>query len=132
MRKIRVLLFKPGIDGHWRGILTVSHALSQAGMEVVFEGFKAVDDIVESALQEDVDVIGFSVHSGAHLEWTSRINCALEESGIREGLLLLVGGAIPHADHPLLKERGADAVFSPGADTRDMVKFITESLPDRD
>ncbi len=128
-RKTRVLLFKPGIDGHWRGILTVSSALSEAGMEVIFEGFKSVDTVVEAALQEDVDVIGYSVHSGAHHEWTIKLNEALEKKGVRDRFLVILGGAIPHADHEDLKKEGADAVFSPGTDTRDIVRFIQENVP---
>lgn len=127
-RKIRVLLFKPGIDGHWRGILTISRALTEAGMEVIFEGFKSVDTIVEAAVQEDVDVIGYSVHSGAHHEWTQQLNRTLEEKGVRDNFLVIIGGAIPHADHGILEDEGADAVFSPGTDTRDVVSFIKENV----
>lgn len=127
-RKIRVLLFKPGIDGHWRGILTVSHALTEAGMEVIFEGFKSVATVVEAALQEDVDVIGYSVHSGAHMEWTQQLVETLEQKGIRDGFLLIAGGAIPLADHEILEGYGADAVFSPGTDTREIVSFIKENV----
>lgn len=130
-RKIRVLLFKPGIDGHWRGILTVSRALTEAGMEVIFEGFKSVDTVIEAALQEDVDVIGYSVHSGAHREWTQNINAALKEKGVRDDFLVIIGGAIPHADHDTLKAEGADGVFSPGTHTGDIVRFIQENLPAR-
>ncbi|MBU1669592.1 MAG: cobalamin-dependent protein [Actinobacteria bacterium] len=128
MKKIRVLLFKPGIDGHWRGILTVSRALTEAGMEVIFEGFKSVDTIVEAAFQEDVDVIGYSVHSGAHHEWTRRLSQTLDEKGARDSFLIIVGGAIPHADHEALKQEGADAVFSPGTNTKDIVRFIEENV----
>jgi len=129
MKKIRVLLFKPGIDGHWRGILTVSRALMEAGMEVIFEGFKSVDTIVEAAIEEDVDVIGYSVHSGAHIEWTKKLNEALRSKGVRDNFLVITGGAIPHADHEALKKEGADAVFSPGTHTAEIVKFIRENVP---
>jgi len=127
-KKIRVLLFKPGIDGHWRGILTVSRALTEAGMEVIFAGFKSLDTIVEAAFQEDVDVLGYSVHSGAHHEWTRRIKEVLAEKEATGDFLVIVGGAIPHADHEALKEEGADGVFSPGTDTRDIVEFIKENI----
>ena len=127
-RKIRVLLFKPGIDGHWRGILTISRALTEAGMEVIFEGFETVDTIVEAALQEDVDVIGCSVHSGAHYEWNRKLNETLVKKGIRRNFLVIIGGAIPHADHEALQGEGADACFSPGTDTRDVVRFIEENV----
>lgn len=129
-RKIRVLLFKPGIDGHWRGILTIARALTESGMEVIFEGFKSIDTIVEAAIQEDVDVIGYSVHSGAHHEWTRELNRALQEKSVRDNFLVLIGGAIPHADHPTLVEEGADGVFSPGTDTGEVVGFIEDNLPD--
>lgn len=131
MRKIRVLLFKPGIDGHWRGILTVSRALSEAGMEVIFEGFKSVEATVESALQEDVDVIGYSVHSGAHYEWTRKLNQVLVDKGVRDNFLVVVGGAIPHADHEGIIAEGADGVFSPGVNTAKIVEFIRENVPER-
>jgi len=127
-RRIRVLLFKPGIDGHWRGILTISRALTEAGMEVIFEGFETVDTVVEAALQEDVDVIGYSVHSGAHFEWNRQLNQTLKDKGIRDDFLVIIGGAIPHFDHEDLQADGADAVFSPGTDTRDVVRFIEENV----
>lgn len=126
--KIRVFLFKPGIDGHWRGIVTIANALTEAGMEVIFAGFKSVEGIVEAAVQEDVDVIGYSVHSGAHHEWTKQLMDILNERGLREEFLIIVGGAIPEDDHQSLKELGADGVFSPGTDTRDVVDFIRDSL----
>lgn len=128
-RKTRVLLFKPGIDGHWRGIMTVSSALTEAGMEVIFAGFNTVGTIVEAAIQEDVDVIGYSVHSGAHHEWTKRLDELLREKEVRDSFLVIIGGAIPHADHETLKEEGADGVFSPGTDTRDIVRFIKDNIP---
>ncbi len=121
-------MFKPGIDGHWRGIVTVAKALTEAGMEVIFAGFKSIDSIVEAAIQEDVDVIGYSVHSGAHHEWTRKLNDALKERGIRDEFLIIMGGAIPHADHENLIREGADGVFSPGTDTRDIVNFILENV----
>ncbi len=126
--KIRVLLFKPGIDGHWRGIVTIARVLTEAGMEVIFAGFKSVDGMVEAAVQEDVDVIGYSVHSGAHREWTRKLIDTLQDKGLRDDFLILVGGAIPIEDHETLKEIGAQGVFSPGTDTRDVVKFIKESI----
>lgn len=127
-KRIRVLLFKPGIDGHWRGIVTVSRALTEAGMEVIFAGFKSVDSTVEAAIQEDVDVIGYSVHSGAHREWTKKLNTSLEDKGVRGNFLVVIGGTIPLADHDDLKNAGADGVFGPGTNTRDIVRFIRENL----
>ncbi|MCJ7652688.1 MAG: cobalamin-dependent protein [Actinobacteria bacterium] len=128
-KKIRVLLFKPGIDGHWRGIVTIAGALTEAGMEVIFAGFKSVEGMVDSAIDEDVDVIGYSVHSGAQHEWTRKLNQVLEEKGVRDSFLIIVGGAIPLVDHESLKKEGADGVFGPGTNTADVVSFIRENLP---
>lgn len=125
-KKIRVLLFKPGLDGHWRGIMTVSKALSEAGMETIFFGFKTVAGVVEAAIQEDVDVIGFSVHSGAHLEWAGELVGELEERDARDDFVLLVGGVFPEQDHAELKKIGMDGVFGPGSATADIVAFIEE------
>jgi len=123
-KKIRVLLFKPGLDGHWRGIMTVSKALSEAGMETIFFGFKTVGGVVEAAIQEDVDVIGFSVHSGAHLEWSRELVEELEAQGARGDFLLLIGGVFPEQDHAELRRIGLDGVFGPGTVTKDIVDFI--------
>lgn len=127
-KTIRVLLFKPGLDGHWRGIMTVSKALSEAGMETIFFGFKTVSGVVEAAVQEDVDVIGFSVHSGAHLEWARELVKELEEQGAADDFLLLVGGVFPEQDHEELKKIGIDGVFGPGAVTDDIVEFIKDGV----
>ena len=127
-KKIRVLLFKPGLDGHWRGIMTVSKALSEAGMETIFFGFKTVAGVVEAAIQEDVDVIGFSVHSGAHLEWSRELIGELEAQGARDDFLLIVGGVFPEQDHAELMEIGMGGVFGPGTVTEDIVAFIRENL----
>ncbi len=130
-KKIRVLLFKPGLDGHWRGIMTVSKALSEAGMETIFFGFKTVGGVVEAAIQEDVDVIGFSVHSGAHLEWSRELVEELEAQGARGDFLLLVGGVFPEQDHEELRRIGLDGVFGPGTVTQDIVDFITERVREK-
>lgn len=130
-KKIRVLLFKPGLDGHWRGIMTVSKALSEAGMETIFFGFKTVEGVVEAAIQEDVDVIGFSCHSGAHLEWARELVQELEEKGVRHDFLLLIGGVFPEQDHEELRRIGMDGVFGPGTNTADIVRFIRERLESR-
>jgi len=130
-KKIRVLLFKPGLDGHWRGIMTVSKALSEAGMETIFFGFKTVEGVVEAAIQEDVDVIGFSVHSGAHLEWSRELLKELEAQGARDDFLLLIGGVFPEQDHDELRSIGIDGVFGPGSVTAEIANFIKEKLQDR-
>jgi methylmalonyl-CoA mutase, C-terminal domain len=131
-KKIRVLLFKPGLDGHWRGIMTVSKVLSEAGMETIFFGFKSVEGVVEAAIQEDVDVIGFSVHSGAHLEWARELVRELEAQKARDDFLLLIGGVFPEQDQEHLKEAGMDGVFGPGTVTGDIVDFIEERLRERE
>jgi methylmalonyl-CoA mutase C-terminal domain/subunit len=130
-KKIRVLLFKPGLDGHWRGIMTVSKALSEAGMETIFFGFKTVGGVVEAAIQEDVDVIGLSVHSGAHLEWSRELVKELEAQGARGDFLLLIGGVFPEQDHAELQRIGLDGVFGPGTVTQDIIDFITERVRER-
>jgi methylmalonyl-CoA mutase C-terminal domain/subunit len=123
-RRIRVLLFKPGLDGHWRGIMAVSRALVEAGMEVIFEGHKTLDGIIETAIQEDVDIIGLSVLSGSHLEWTRMLMDALDKEGCKGDYLILVGGVFPPEDHAVMREMGVDGVFGPGTDTADIVAFI--------
>ncbi len=128
VKLVLLLLFKPGLDGHWRGIMAVARALVEAGMEVIFLGHKPLEAAVETAIQEDVDVMGISVLSGSHLEWTEMLVDALEREGAREGLLLLVGGVFPFEDHQALRDLGADGVFGPGTDTGDIVSFIRSSL----
>lgn len=125
---IRVLMSKPGIDGHWRGIVVVSRGLRDAGMEVIFGGFQNADQIVETAIQEDVDMIGLSIHSGAHLGYTKRVVDLLTEKGMKDRFLLLVGGAIATKDFEPLKELGAANVYGPGSLIKDIVDFIKEKL----
>jgi methylmalonyl-CoA mutase C-terminal domain/subunit len=127
-KKIRVLMSKPGIDGHWRGGIVVSRALRDAGMEIIFGGFQNVKEIVESAIHEDVDVIGLSIHSGAHLAYTQQIVDLLKERGVLDDILILVGGVIPAQDFPKLKEIGVANVYGPGSMVNDIVEFIQESI----
>ncbi|MHC1591056.1 MAG: cobalamin B12-binding domain-containing protein [Candidatus Helarchaeales archaeon] len=126
--KIRVLMSKPGIDGHWRGIVVVSRGLRDAGMEVIFGGFQTVEEIVETAIQEDVHMIGLSIHSGAHLKYTQRVADLMQQKGIKDNVMLLVGGAIPKKDVEPLKQIGAANVYGPGSMIRDIVKFIQENI----
>jgi methylmalonyl-CoA mutase C-terminal domain/subunit len=126
--KIRVLISKPGIDGHWRGGVVISRGLRDAGMEVIFGGFQNVEQIVESAINEDVDVIGLSMHSGAHIEYTKRVINLLKEKGVIDNFLILVGGVIPAKDFPKLKEMGVANVYGPGTVVQDVVKFIRENV----
>ncbi|MEW6440282.1 MAG: cobalamin-dependent protein [bacterium] len=127
-RKIRVLMSKPGTDGHWRGIVTISRGLRDAGMEVIFGGFQSVEEIVESAIQEDIDVIGLSIHSGAHVGYTRRLMEKLDQEGVRGDFMVLVGGAIPCDDFAALKELGVSAAFGPGTMIPEIVEFITKNV----
>jgi methylmalonyl-CoA mutase C-terminal domain/subunit len=123
-KKIRVLMTKPGIDGHWRGGIVVSRALRDAGMELIFGGFQNVKQIVEAAIQEDVDVIGLSIHSGAHFAYTKQVIDLLKERGVFDDILVLVGGVIPAQDFQKLKDIGVANVYGPGSMTNDIVEFI--------
>ncbi len=128
-RKIRVLVAKPGLDGHDRGAKVVARALRDAGMEVIYTGLhQTPEQVAEAALQEDVDVVGLSILSGAHLTLVPIIKELLQERGMGEALLLL-GGIIPAEDEALLKEKGAaDAVFTPGAPLESIVEYIREKF----
>jgi methylmalonyl-CoA mutase C-terminal domain/subunit len=127
-KKIRVLMSKPGIDGHWRGGIVVSRAIRDAGMELIFGGFQNVQQIVESAIQEDVDVIGLSIHSGAHFAYTQQIIDLLKEKGVLKNFLILVGGVIPAQDFEKLREMGVSNVYGPGSMTSDIVEFIKANV----
>jgi methylmalonyl-CoA mutase C-terminal domain/subunit len=126
-KKIRVFLCKPGLDGHDRGVLIVGQALRDAGMEVIYSGLKqTAENVVEAAIQEDVDVVGISLLSGAHMALVPRITGLLRENGA-DDMLVLAGGVIPHDDAEVLeREHGVARVFGPGSDTREIVKFIQE------
>jgi len=125
-RKIRVLLAKPGLDGHDRGAKVVAHAMKEAGMEVIYTGLhQTVKSIVNQALQEDVDVIGLSIMSGAHIPICTKLAGLIREERI-DDKLLLVGGVIPNRDIPVLKEIGVDGVFPGGALFEEIVSFIKE------
>ena len=125
--KIRVLLCKPGLDGHDRGVLIVGQALRDAGMEVIYSGLKQTPEhLVEAAIQEDVDVLGLSILSGAHMALIPRITQLLKDERV-EDMMVLAGGVIPSEDaEELVNEHGVDKVFGPGTDTRDIVAFIRE------
>ncbi len=126
--QIRVLMTKPGIDGHWRGGIVVSRALRDAGMELIFGGFQNVEQIVESAIQEDVDVIGLSIHSGAHFAYTQQIIDLLKKKGVLDKFLILVGGVIPAKDFSQLKEMGVANVYGPGSMVNSIVQFIQQNV----
>jgi methylmalonyl-CoA mutase C-terminal domain/subunit len=127
-KPIRVLIAKPGLDGHDRGAKVVARALRDAGMEVVYTGLRQTPEMIaEAALQEDVDVVGLSVLSGAHMALLPRIVASLRENGI-DDVLVIAGGIIPDEDVPLLKEAGVNGIFGPGTLTEDIVKFIHEHV----
>lgn len=128
-RKIRVLVAKPGLDGHDRGAKVVARALRDAGMEVIYGGLRQTPEmIVETALQEDVDVIGLSILSGAHLPLFSRISDLIEQHEL-QGVLLVAGGIIPDEDVASVREMGFHAVFGPGTSTIEIVDFIRANAP---
>ena len=122
--RIRILLAKPGLDGHDRGAKVVARALRDAGMEVIYTGIRQTPDmIVQAAVQEDADIVGLSILSGAHLELFPAIIEGLKKQG-REDALVIAGGIIPEDDIPALQQMGIKAVFGPGTSTEDIVSFI--------
>jgi len=127
-KKIRVLIAKPGLDGHDRGAKVVARALRDAGMEVIYTGLRQTpEQIVETAIQEDVDVIGLSILSGAHTHLFPKVMELLKENDIKD-IIVMGGGVIPEEDIPELKKVGIAEIFTPGTDTRDIVKFIKEKV----
>jgi len=126
--KIRVLVAKPGLDGHDRGAKVVARALRDAGMEVIYTGIRQTPEmIVEAAIQEDVDVVGLSILSGAHLELFPPIIDGLKSKGVTD-IPIIAGGIIPDEDIPTLKQLGVKAVFGPGTSTGNIASFIKEQL----
>ncbi len=123
-KKIRVLIAKPGLDGHDRGAKFIAQALRDAGMEVIYTGLRQTPaSIVAAAIQEDVDAIGLSILSGAHNTLLPRVAQLLKENGA-EDILLFGGGVIPAEDIPFLKEHGIQEVFTPGASSSEIIEFI--------
>ena len=126
--KIRVLIAKPGLDGHDRGAKVIARALRDAGMEVIYTGLRQTPEMIAAAAtQEDVDVIGLSILSGAHNTLAPRLMELLREKGMHD-VTVLIGGIIPEADIPALKQAGISAVFLPGTPTQDIVDFIRQRL----
>ena len=127
-RKIRVLVAKPGLDGHDRGAKVVARALRDAGMEVIYTGLhQTAEMVVETAIQEDVDVIGLSLLSGAHMTLFVDVTKLLKEKGI-DNVLVVGGGIIPEEDAPKLKKAGVAGIFGPGTRCDDIVRFIKKNV----
>jgi methylmalonyl-CoA mutase C-terminal domain/subunit len=127
-RKIRVLVAKPGLDGHDRGAKVIARALRDAGMEVIYTGLRQTPEMIAAAaLQEDVDAVGISILSGAHNTLCPRIVNLLRENGM-DDTLVLVGGIVPHEDIAKLKSNGVSEIFLPGTSTEDIVTFIRQNV----
>jgi len=127
-RKIRVLVAKPGLDGHDRGAKVVAHALRDAGMEVIYTGLhQTADMIVEAAIQEDVDVVGLSLLSGAHMTLFVDVARLMKQKGL-DDVLIVGGGIVPEDDIPKLKKEGISSVFGPGTHCDKIIDFIKKNV----
>ena len=131
MRKIRVVIAKPGLDGHDRGAKVIARALRDAGMEVIYTGLRQTpEQIVAAALQEDADAIGLSILSGAHMHICPRVMELLRAKGLSD-VLVVVGGIIPDVDVPKLREAGVKGIFLPGTPMQEIIDFITANVRPR-
>jgi methylmalonyl-CoA mutase C-terminal domain/subunit len=131
MRKIRVVIAKPGLDGHDRGAKVIARALRDAGMEVIYTGLRQTpEQIVAAALQEDADAIGLSILSGAHMHICPRVMELLKEKGL-EDVIVVVGGIIPDVDIPRLQAMGVRGIFLPGSPMQNIIDFIGENVRPR-
>jgi methylmalonyl-CoA mutase C-terminal domain/subunit len=129
--KIKVLVAKPGLDGHDRGAKVVARALRDAGLEVVYTGIRQTPEMIaESALQEDVDLVGLSILSGAHMELFPRVVDELKKRGL-DDVILFAGGIIPQEDIVSLRDLGFQAIFGPGASTNDIVEWVQANVHPR-
>jgi methylmalonyl-CoA mutase C-terminal domain/subunit len=127
-RRIRVLVAKPGLDGHDRGAKVVARALRDAGMEVIYTGLRQTPEMIaEAALQEDVDVVGLSILSGAHMALAPRVLELLKGNG-QSHVKVFLGGIVPDEDVPALKEMGVSGIYGPGASTEDIIREVRESM----
>lgn len=127
-KPVRVLVAKPGLDGHDRGAKVVARALRDAGMEVIYTGLRQTpEQIVAAAVQEDVDVVAMSILSGAHNHLFPKVVNMLREEGV-DDVLIIGGGVIPKEDIPKLKESGIEAIFTPGTSTTEIVEYINGNL----
>jgi methylmalonyl-CoA mutase C-terminal domain/subunit len=128
-KKIRILIAKPGLDGHDRGAKVISRALRDAGFEVIYTGLRRTpEEIVNAAIQEDADVIGLSILSGAHNVLFPRVMDLLKQKGISD-IKVIAGGIIPEKDIPGLRKMGISGVFLPGSSTQDIVRWIEKNIP---
>ena len=131
MRKIRVVIAKPGLDGHDRGAKVIARALRDAGMEVIYTGLRQTpEQIVAAALQEDADAIGLSILSGAHMHICPRLMELLRERGLQD-VLVVVGGIIPDVDIPRLRDAGVKGIFLPGTPMQEIIDFIAANVRPR-
>ncbi|MCF6464567.1 cobalamin B12-binding domain-containing protein [Clostridium sp. Cult2] len=127
-KSIRVLVAKPGLDGHDRGAKVIARALRDAGMEVIYTGLRQTpEQIVQAAIQEDVDVVAMSILSGAHNHLFPKVVNLLKEEGV-DDMLIIGGGVIPDDDIPKLKEAGIEAIFTPGTSTTEVIEYIKNNL----
>jgi methylmalonyl-CoA mutase C-terminal domain/subunit len=130
-RKLRILVAKPGLDGHDRGAKVVSRALRDAGFEVIYTGLQQTPEMVaEAAIQEDVDVVGLSILSGAHMVLFPEVMKLLKDRGAND-ILVFGGGIIPREDMEALYKMGCGKLFGPGTPTDEIVKYLKEKFPDR-
>jgi methylmalonyl-CoA mutase, C-terminal domain len=129
MRPIRVLVAKPGLDGHDRGAKVLARAFRDAGMEVIYTGLRQTpEQVVQAAVQEDVDVVAMSILSGAHMHLMPRVVSLLKKEGVYDETLVIGGGVIPLEDIPLLKEQGVQEIFTPGTTTTEAINYIRNNL----
>ncbi|WP_284009849.1 cobalamin B12-binding domain-containing protein [Haloarcula pelagica] len=131
-RTIRCLVAKVGLDGHDRGAHVISRALRDAGFEVIYSGLhRSPEEVVQAAVQEDVDVVGISILSGAHNTLVPKILDGLKQYDAFDDRLILVGGIVPDDDEAELREQGVDEIFGPGASMDEMIAYIREHAPER-
>jgi methylmalonyl-CoA mutase C-terminal domain/subunit len=129
--KHRIIIAKPGLDGHDRGAKVVARALRDAGFEVIYTGLhQTPEQIVEATIQEDADAVGLSIHSGAHMTLFPRVVDLLRQRGAGE-ILVFAGGIIPNEDIPVLKQKGIEEIFTPGATTSTIVDWLRQRLNER-
>ena len=130
-QKIRVVVAKPGLDGHDRGAKIIARALRDAGMEVIYTGLhQTPEQIAETAIQEDADAVGISILSGAHMTLVPKVVSLLHDQGV-DDVVITVGGTIPADDVPELKRLGVAEVFTPGASTDEIVEFVRKAVSER-